>query len=120
MSLPLLTRKKPSLEVKILAIGAGGLQRALTHEYVHDLIKMGKYKGGIFIGQPRHSSKAQTLNQQGGLYHVVTFKVGGITGIKLIESVVGASALSTREGKEQFLEQVKNDLDLILVRVTEA
>ncbi|TKJ47869.1 hypothetical protein CEE34_01300 [Candidatus Aerophobetes bacterium Ae_b3a] len=120
MSLPLLTRKKPSLEVKILAIGAGGLQRALTHEYVHDLIKMGKYKGGIFIGQPRHSSKAEALSQQGGLYHVVTFKVGGITGIKLIESVVGASALSTREGKEQFLEQVKNNLDLILVGVTEA
>ena len=120
MSLPLLTRKKPSLEVKILAIGAGGLQRALTHEYIHDLIKMAKYKGGIFIGQPRHSSKAEAFSQQGGLYHVVTFNVRGVTGIKLIESVVGASALSRGEGREQFLNQVKNDLDLILVGVTEA
>jgi len=120
MSLPLLIRKKPSLEVKVLAIGAGGLQRALTHEYIHDLIKMGKYKGGIFIGQPRHSSKAEAFNKQGGLYHVVTFNTQGVTGIKLIESVVGACALSTREGKEQFLSQAKNDLDLILVGVTEA
>lgn len=120
MKLPLLTRKKPSLKVKILAIGAGGLQRALTHEYIHDLIKMGKYKGGIFIGQPKHSSKAEAFSQQGGLYHVVTFNVGGVTSIKLVESVVGASALSTREGREQFLEQVKNDLDLILIGVTEA
>lgn len=120
MSLPLLTRKKPSLEVKILAIGAGGLQRALTHEYIHELIKMGKYKGGIFIGQPRGISKAEAFNQQGGLYHVVAFNVRGVTGIKLIESVVGASALCTREGREQFLNQVKNDLDLILVGVTEA
>ncbi len=120
MKLPLLTRKKPSLEVKILAIGAGGLQRALTHEYIHDLIKMGKYKGGIFIGQPRHSSRAEAFSQQGGLYHVVTFNVGGVTSTKLIESVIGAAALSTREGREQFLEQIKNDLDLILVGVTEA
>ena len=120
MKLPLLSRKKPSLKVKILAIGAGGLHRALTHEYVHDLINMGKYKGGIFIGQPRHSSKAEALNQQGGLYHVVTFNVRGVTGIKLIESVVGASALCTRQGRQQFLEQVKNDLDLILLGVTEA
>jgi len=120
MNLPLLTRKEPSLKVKMLAIGAGGLQRALTHEYVHDLIKMGKYKGGIFIGQPRHSSKAKVLNQQGGLYHIVTFNTQGIGSIKLIESVVGASALSTREGREEFLSQVKNDLDLILVGVTEA
>lgn len=117
---PLLTRKPPHLKVKILAIGAGGLQRALTHEWVHDLIKAGKYHGGIFVGQPRHTSTAEALNQQGGLYHVVTFNKDGVTGIKLVESVVGASSLSTPEGKEKFLGWVKSNLDLILVGVTEA
>ena len=125
MSLPLLTRKPPSLKVKILAIGAGGLQRALTHEYIHDLIKMGKYNGGIFIGQPIYSSqlgwvRAETFNEQGGLYHVVTFNARGVREIKLIESVVGASDLFTQKGREEFLSQTKNDLDLILVGVTEA
>ncbi len=116
----LLTRKPPHLKVKILTIGAGGLQRALTHEWVHDLIKAGKYDGGIFVGQPRHTSTAEALNQQGGLYHVVTFNTDGVTRIKLIESVVGASSLSTPEGKEKFLSWVKGSLDLILVGVTEA
>jgi len=120
MKLPLLTRKKPSLEVKVLAIGAGGLQRALTHQYIHDLIKMGKYEGGIFIGQPRHSSKAEAFNQQGGLYYVVTFNTRGVLDIKLIESVLGASALSTKEGRKKFLNQVRYNLDLILIGVTEA
>ena len=125
MSLPLLTRKPPHLKVKILAIGAGGLQRALTHEYIHDLIKMGRYKGGIFVGQPIYSSqlgwvRAETFNEQGGLYHVVIFDAEGAKNIKLIESVVGASDLFTGEGREEFLSQAKNDLDLILVGVTEA
>ncbi|MFQ5834852.1 MAG: hypothetical protein ACE5HR_02865 [bacterium] len=120
INVPPLTRKSPHLKVKILAIGAGGLQRALTHEWIHDLIKAGKYDGGIFVGQPRHTSTAEALNQQGGLYHVVTFNTSGVTGIKLIESVVGASSLSTPEGKEKFLSHVKGNLDLILVGVTEA
>jgi len=120
INMPLLTRKPPDLKVKILAIGAGGLQRALTHEWVHDLIKADKYDGGIFVGQPRHTTTARALNQQGGLYHVVTFNKGGVAGIKLIESVVGASSLSTAEGKEKFLSWVKGNLDLILVGVTEA
>ncbi|MFQ6067694.1 MAG: hypothetical protein ACE5K3_10540, partial [bacterium] len=120
IKVPLLTRKPPDLKVKILAIGAGGLQRALTHEWVHDLIKAGKYGGGIFVGQPRHTSTAEALSQQGGLYHVVTFNTGGVTAIKLIESVVGASSLSTPEGKERFLRHVRGKLDLILVGVTEA
>jgi mannitol-1-phosphate/altronate dehydrogenase len=120
INVPLLTREPPNLKVKILAIGAGGLQRALTHEWVHDLIKAGKYGGGIFVGQPRHTSTAEALNQQGGLYHVVTFNKDGVNEIKLIESVVGASTLSTPEGKEKFLSWVKDKLDLILVGVTEA
>ena len=58
---------------KILAIGAGGLQRALTHEFVHILNQRNLYNGGIFVGQPRGAEKADAFNQQGGVYHVVTF-----------------------------------------------
>ena len=35
------------LPVKILAIGAGGLQRALTHEFVHQLNQRGIYHGAV-------------------------------------------------------------------------
>ena len=59
--------------VKILAIGAGGLQRALTHEFVHILNERNLYDGGIFVGQPRGTEKADAFNRQNGVYHVVTF-----------------------------------------------
>ena len=83
------------LPVKILAIGAGGLQRALTHEFVHQLNQREIYHGGIFIGQPRGSEKAEAFNQQQGIYHVVVFDLEGIKDIQRIESVVGASTLKT-------------------------
>ena len=106
--------------VKILAIGAGGLQRALTHQFVDDLNKNNLYHGGIYIGQPRGSEKAEAFNQQDGIYHVVTFDLNGIKAIKQIESVVGATTLATTEGQERFYSQTAKQLDLILVGVTEA
>jgi len=116
-----ITRHTPrNLPVKILAIGAGGLQRALTHELVDELNRRGMYNGGIFVGQPQGTAKAEAFNRQGGLYHVVTFDLTGIKEIKLISSVVGATTLSTPDGRENFYAQTKNQLDLILIGVTEA
>ncbi len=108
------------LPIKILAIGAGGLQRALTHEFVHILNQRNLYNGGIFVGQPRGTEKADAFNRQDGVYHVVTFDMGGIHGIQRIESVVGATTLSTKTGREWFYSQTENPLDLVLIGVTEA
>jgi len=105
---------------KILAIGAGGLQRALTHKFVHILNQRKRYNGGIFVGQPRGTEKADAFNQQSGAYHVVTFDLGGIHDIQQISSVLGATTLSTEAGREQFYTQTQNPLDLILIGVTEA
>ena len=108
------------LPTKILAIGAGGLQRALTHEFVHILNQRNLYDGGIFIGQPRGTEKADAFNQQDGVYHVVTFDMSGIHDIQQISSVVGATTLATETGREQFCAQTENPLDLVLIGVTEA
>ena len=106
--------------IKILAIGAGGLQRALTHEFVHILNERNLYNGGIFVGQPRGTEKADAFNRQNGTYHVVTFDLSGIHGIQQVSSVVGATTLATETGREQFYGQTENPLDLILIGVTEA
>ena len=106
--------------IKILAIGAGGLQRALTHEFVHILNERNLYNGGIFVGQPRGTEKADAFNQQNGIYHVVTFDLGGVHNIQQVSSVVGATTLATETGREQFYTQTENPLDLILIGVTEA
>ena len=106
--------------IKILAIGAGGLQRALTHEFVHSLNERNVYNGGIFVGQPRGAEKADAFNQQNGTYHVVTFDLSGIHDIQQVSSVVGATTLATETGREQFYAQTENPLDLVLIGVTEA
>ncbi len=106
--------------IKILAIGAGGLQRALTHEFVHILNERNLYNGGIFVGQPRGAEKADAFNQQNGIYHVVTFDLNGIHEIQQVSSVAGATTLATEAGREQFYAQTENPLDLILIGVTEA
>ena len=108
------------LPIKILAIGAGGLQRALTHEFVHILNQQNLYNGGIFVGQPRGTEKADAFNRQDGVYHVVTFDSSGIHDIQQISSVVGATTLSTRTGRDWFYSQTENPLDLVLIGVTEA
>ncbi len=108
------------LPIKILAIGAGGLQRALTHQFVHILNKRNLYNGGIYVGQPRGTEKADAFNRQDGVYHVVTFDLNGIHEIQQISSVVGATTLSTEAGREQFYVQTENPLDLVLIGVTEA
>ena len=106
--------------IKVLAIGAGGLQRALTHEFVHILNQRNLYNGGIFVGQPRGTEKADAFNQQNGIYHVVTFDLSGIHDIQQVSSVVGATTLATETGREQFYAQTEKPLDLILIGVTEA
>ena len=106
--------------VKILAIGAGGLQRALTHEFIHILNERNLYDGGIFVGQPRGTEKADAFNRQNGTYHVVTFDLSGIHDIQQVSSVIGATTLATETGREQFYAQTENLLDLILIGVTEA
>ena len=106
--------------VKILAIGAGGLQRALTHEFVHILNQRNLYDSGIFVGQPRGTEKAEAFNRQRGVYHVVTADLEGIHDIRQVSSVVGAASLSTVSGREEFYAQTQNPLDLILIGVTEA
>ncbi|MCY3742230.1 MAG: hypothetical protein OXH00_14540 [Candidatus Poribacteria bacterium] len=106
--------------IKVLAIGAGGLQRALTHEFVHILNQRNLYNGGIFVGQPRGTEKADAFNRQNGTYHVVTFDLSGIHDIQQVSSVVGATTLATETGREQFYAQTENPLDLILIGVTEA
>lgn len=108
------------LPIKILAIGAGGLQRALTHEFVHILNQQKLYNGGIFVGQPRGTEKADAFNRQNGVYHVVTFDSGGIHDIQQVSSVVGATTLSTETGRDGFYSQTENPLDLVLIGVTEA
>ena len=108
------------LRVKILAIGAGGLQRALTHEFIHILNERNLYDGGIFVGQPRGTEKADAFNRQNGTYHVVTFDLSGIHDIQRVSSVIGATTLATETGREQFYAQTENPLDLILIGVTEA
>ena len=108
------------LPIKILAIGAGGLQRALTHQFVHILNQRNLYNGGIYVGQPTGTEKADAFNSQNGLYNVVTFDFGGIHDIQQISSVVGATTLATEVGREQFYAQTDNPLDLILIGVTEA
>ncbi len=108
------------IPIKILAIGAGGLQRALTHEFVHILNERNLYNGGIFVGQPRGTEKADAFNQQNGTYHVVTFDLSDIHGIRQVSSVVGATTLATETGREQFYAQTENPLDLVLIGVTEA
>ncbi len=108
------------LPVKILAIGAGGLQRALTHEFVHILNQRNLYNGGIFVAQPRGSEKADAFNRQDGVYHVVTFDLGGIHDIQQVSSVVAATTLTTETGREWFYTQTENLLDLVLIGVTEA
>ena len=108
------------LPIKILAIGAGGLQRALTHQFVHILNQRDLYNGGIFVGQPTGTEKADAFNKQNGIYHVATFDLEGIHDIQQISSVVGATTLATEAGREQFYAQTKNELDLILIGVTEA
>ncbi len=108
------------LPIKILAIGAGGLQRALTHQFIHILNQRNLYNGGIFVGQPRGTEKADAFNQQGGVYHVVTFDLDSIHDIQQISSVVGATTLATEAGREQFYAQTENLLDLLLIGVTEA
>ena len=106
--------------IKILAIGAGGLQRALTHEFVHILNQRNRYDGGIFIGQPRGTEKADAFNEQNGVYHVVTFDLHGIHDIREVTSVVGATTLATEAGRDRFYAQTENLLDLLLIGVTEA
>lgn len=108
------------LPIKILAIGAGGLQRALTHQFVHILNQRNLYNGGIYVGQPTGTEKADAFNRQNGVYHVVTFDLGGIHDIQKVSSVVGAITLATEDGREQFYAQTENPLDLILIGVTEA
>lgn len=108
------------LPTKILAIGAGGLQRALTHEFVHILNQRNLYDGGIFVAQPRGTEKADAFNQQGGVYHVVTFDMSGIHNIQQVSSVVGATTLATEVGREWFYTQTENLLDILLIGVTEA
>ncbi len=108
------------LPTKILAIGAGGLQRALTHEFVHILNQRNLYNGGIFVAQPRGTEKADAFNRQGGAYHVVTFDMEGVHDIQQISSVVGATTLATEVGREWFYTQTENPLDLLLIGVTEA
>lgn len=109
-----------SRKTKILAIGAGGLQRALTHEFIHILNERHLYDGGIFVGQPRGTEKADAFNRQNGVYHVVTFDVEGIHDIRTVSSVVGATTLATASGREQFYAQTQNPLELVLIGVTEA
>ncbi len=108
------------LPIKILAIGAGGLQRALTHQFVHILNQRNQYNGGIFVGQPTGTEKADAFNRQNGVYHVVTFDLNGIHNIDQISTVVGATTLATETGREQFYAQTENPLDLVLIGVTEA
>ena len=108
------------LPTKILAIGAGGLQRALTHEFVHILNQRGLYNGGIFVAQPRGTEKADAFNRQDGVYHVVTFDASGIHDIQRISSVVGATTLATKTGRDWLYSQTENPLDLVLIGVTEA
>ena len=100
--------------------GAGGLQRALTHEFIHILNERNLYNGGIFVGQPRGTEKADAFNRQNGIYHVVTFDLSGIHDIQRVSSVIGATTLATETGREQFYVQAENPLDLILIGVTEA
>ena len=91
------------LPIKILAIGAGGLQRALTHEFVHILNQRNLYNGGIFVGQPRGTEKADAFNRQNGVYHVVTFDADGVHDIQQVSSVVGATTFSTETGSRVVL-----------------
>ena len=97
-----------------------GLQRALTHQFVHILNQRNLYNGGIFVGQPRGSEKADTFNRQNGAYHVVIYDLNGIHDIQQITSVVGATTLTTEAGREKFYTHTENPLDLILIGVTEA
>ena len=108
------------LPTKILAIGAGGLQRALTHQFVHILNQRNLYNGGIYVGQPTGTTKADAFNRQNGVFHVVTFDLGGIHDIQQISSVIGATTLATEAGRGEFYAQTENPLDLILIGVTEA
>lgn len=113
-------RERPPLPVRVLAIGSGALHRALPHELIDQLNTLGLYNGGIFVGQPRGRDTANGYNQLEDGYPVVTFTSAGIQAIKTVRSVVGAVSLADEQERQTFYSQAKNDLDAILVGVTEA
>ena len=109
--------KKPP--VRILAIGSGALQRALIHPFIEALNAQGNYNGSIFIGQPRGSKTADAINHLTDGFSVVSFLSEGVASIQQVKSVVGAESLSIPIGRQRFIARTEQDLDLILVGVTE-
>ena len=108
--------------VKVLQFGEGVFLRAFVDWVIDILNEKTDFNGAVQIIQPRGYEKADALNAQDGLYHVI---INGLLDGNLVEetrlitSVV--NALSPYKDLKAFLKTVENpDLEFIISNTTEA
>ncbi len=108
--------------IKILQFGTGNFLRGFVDWAVDLLNQKSAFNGDIQIVQPHGKSPATALNEQEGLYHVITrgFKDGQVVEEeRLITSV--RSAINPYLEYEKFLALADNpDLRLMVSNTTEA
>jgi tagaturonate reductase len=108
--------------IKVLQFGEGVFMRAFVDWVIDILNEQTDFNGNVQIIQPRGSEKAEAINKQDGLYHVV---LNGLSDGKLIEETrlitCIANAIGSTKDFEVFLKTAENpDLQFIFSNTTEA
>lgn len=121
----LLTKKrhaKSTHPVKILQFGTGNFLRAFIEPIVQELNKVADFNGSIVIAQSTAGSTAQKINEQDGLYTLIT---QGIENNELINQSdiidVISEVVSMVSNYDDYMKISQNeDLQLIISNTTES
>lgn len=80
-----------TLPETVLQFGAGNFLRAFADVFIHNANQEGQKIGRVVVVQSTSSSRAQLLNQQKGIYHVLT---QGIEEGKKVDSTLKVESIS--------------------------
>ncbi len=106
----------------ILQFGEGGFLRAFADYFVHEMNEQGTYTGKVVVVQPIEKGLVDTLEQQGGKYHLY---IRGIQEGEKVSDCVEVTSISRGinpyEDYDAFLQLAENpELRFIISNATEA
>lgn len=112
----------PSHPVKVLQFGGGNFLRGFADWFIDILNEKKNFNGSVEIIQSIGKNSGTTLNDQDGLYHVVTNGTQDgkpFSATRLITAVTGA--FNPKDDMPRFLKAAENpDLKFIISNTTEA